>query len=120
MMSVVVMAEITSTLSNLFCGSDEEKKEDMKKSEESQDTQTVAGDDGDASKEKVNRKGEKKSATDETATCSSDIAFIINHLHNDLIILSAADTTDSIKSLPSPAGEEATSTDKDTKDRLEL
>ena len=63
MMSVVVMAEITSTLSNLFGGSDEEKKEDMKKSEESQDTQTVAGDDGDASKEKVNRKGEKKSAT---------------------------------------------------------
>ena len=32
----------------------------------------------------------------------------------------AADTTDSIESLPSPAGEEATSTDKDTKDRLEL
>ena len=88
----------------------EEKKEDTKESEDSKDSQTVAGDDGDASKEKVNRKGEKMSATDETATCSSDVAFIINPLHNDPIILSAADTTDSIKSLPSPAGEEATST----------
>ena len=39
---------------------------------------------------------------------------------HDPIILSAADATDSIKSLPSPAGEGATSTDKDTKDRLEL
>ena len=54
------------------------------------------------------------SATDsETATCSSRMLHSsINPLHNDPIILSAADTTDSMKVYH--LAEEATSTDKDT------
>ena len=92
-MSVVVMAEITSTLSNLFGGSDEEKKEDMKKSEESQDTQTVAGDDGDALKEKVNWKEKKRKSQQQMRqqhvhqmlhsflTRSREIQLAVNHTH---------------------------------------
>ena len=64
-MFIVAMTEITSTLSNLFGGSSDEKKKDTKESED-RDTQTVAGDDGDASKEKESEKEEKKPATDET------------------------------------------------------
>ena len=70
-MFIVAMAEITSTLSNLFGGSSDEKKEDTNESED-QDTQTVAGDDGDASKEKESEKEEKKPATDETVKQDSE------------------------------------------------
>ena len=70
-MFIVAMTEITSTLSNLFGGSSDEKKKDTKESEH-RDTQTVAGDDGDASKEKESEKEEKKPATDETVKQDSE------------------------------------------------
>ena len=87
--TVVVIAEITSTSSKFSLVGPMNQKKGVISIDISRESRH-----SDSSwwwwwclEEKATEKKEKKPATDETATCSSDVAFIINHLHNDPIIL---------------------------------
>ena len=105
-------------MTNLFGGSDEEKKEDTKESGVSKDTQTVAGDDGDASKEKVTGKERKcqqqmrQQHVHQMLHSLLTLFTMILSFSQLLILRTLSNLYHLLERKPHP--------DKDTKDRLEL